>query len=118
MNDREFSDIEIFERSRKGISLFMLMLCYLFIYILFIWSIQYGVITQQDIEHVKINTYASFMYKLKKIGKVFTSKLLGPGPSSYKQTIYRAAVSQRLGNTDLDSLSSVVVFRLVLQCLI
>jgi hypothetical protein len=26
MNDREFSDIEIFERSRKGISLFMLML--------------------------------------------------------------------------------------------
>jgi hypothetical protein len=28
MNDREFSDIEIFERSRKGISLFMLILCY------------------------------------------------------------------------------------------
>jgi hypothetical protein len=26
MNDREFSDIEIFERSRKGISLFMLIL--------------------------------------------------------------------------------------------
>jgi hypothetical protein len=28
MNDREFADIEIFERSRKGISLFMLILCY------------------------------------------------------------------------------------------
>jgi hypothetical protein len=28
VNDREFSDIEIFERSRKGISLFMLILCY------------------------------------------------------------------------------------------
>jgi hypothetical protein len=52
MNDREFSDIEIFEHSRKGISLFML------IYI--------------------INTYASSMYELKKIGKVFTSKFVGP----------------------------------------
>jgi hypothetical protein len=28
MNDREFSDIEFFEHSRKGISLFMLILCY------------------------------------------------------------------------------------------
>jgi hypothetical protein len=28
MNDREISDIEIFERSRKGILLFMLILCY------------------------------------------------------------------------------------------
>jgi hypothetical protein len=28
MNDQEFSDIEICERSRKGISLFMLILCY------------------------------------------------------------------------------------------
>jgi hypothetical protein len=27
---------------------------FLFIYFLFIWSIQHGVITQQDIEHVKI----------------------------------------------------------------
>jgi hypothetical protein len=41
--DREFSDIEIFERSRKGISLFMLI-------------------------SVKKNTYASLMYKLTKIG--------------------------------------------------
>jgi Fe-S cluster assembly ATPase SufC len=28
MNDREFSDIKIVERSRKGISLFMLILWY------------------------------------------------------------------------------------------
>jgi hypothetical protein len=28
VNDREFSDIEMFERPRKGISLFMLILCY------------------------------------------------------------------------------------------
>jgi hypothetical protein len=28
INDRKFSDIEIFERSRKGMSLFMLILCY------------------------------------------------------------------------------------------
>jgi len=38
---------------------------------------------------------------LKKIGKVFTSKFVRTGPSSYKQRIYRAAVSQRLRNTAL-----------------
>jgi len=43
------------------------------------------------------------MYELKKIGKVFTSKFVGTGPSSYKKRIYRAAVSQRLRNTDLDN---------------
>ena len=42
------------------------------------------------------------MYELKNIGKVFTSKLVGTGPSSYKKRIYRAAVSQRLRNTALD----------------
>ena len=42
------------------------------------------------------------MYKLKKIGKVFTSKFVGTGPSYYKKRIYRAAVSPRLRNTDLD----------------
>jgi len=36
---------------------------------------------------------------LKKIGKVFTSKFVGNGPSSYKKRIYQAAVSQRLRNT-------------------
>jgi len=29
---------------------------------------------------------------LKKIGKAFTSKFVGIGPSSYKKRIYRAAV--------------------------
>ena len=48
-----------------------------------------------------INTYVGLMYELKKNGKVFTSKFVGTGPSSYKKRIYRAAVSQRLRNTDL-----------------
>ena len=43
------------------------------------------------------------MYELKKIGKVFTSKSVGTGPSSYEKRIYRAAVSQRLRNTVLES---------------
>jgi len=38
---------------------------------------------------------------LKKIGKVFTSKFVETGPSFYKKRIYRAAVSQRLGNSAL-----------------
>jgi len=42
------------------------------------------------------------MYELKKVGKVFTSKFVGTGPSSYKKRIYRAAVSQRLRNTDVE----------------
>ena len=41
------------------------------------------------------------MYELKKIGKVFTSKSVGTGPSSYEKRIYRAVVSQRLTNTGL-----------------
>jgi len=36
------------------------------------------------------------MYELKKIGKVFASKFVGTGPSSYEKRIYRAAVSQIL----------------------
>jgi hypothetical protein len=36
-----------------------------------------------------------------KNGKVFTSKFVGTGPSSYKRRIYRTAVSQRLRNTIL-----------------
>ena len=39
---------------------------------------------------------------LKKFGKVFTSKFVGTGPSSYEKSIYRGVVSQRLRNTDLD----------------
>jgi len=42
------------------------------------------------------------MYELKKIGKVFTSKFVGTGPSSYEKKNYRAAVSQRLRNTGAD----------------
>jgi len=41
------------------------------------------------------------MYELKKIGKVFRSKFVGTGPSSYEKRIYRAAVSQSLRNTGL-----------------
>jgi len=39
---------------------------------------------------------------VKMIGKVFTSKFVGTGPSSYKKRIYRAAVSQRLRNTAVE----------------
>jgi len=40
------------------------------------------------------------MCELKKNGRVFTSKFVGTGPTSYKKKrIYRAAVSQRLRNT-------------------
>jgi len=42
---------------------------------------------------------------LKEIGKVFTSKCVGTGPSSYKK-IYRAAVSQSLRNTELNNTST------------
>jgi len=42
------------------------------------------------------------MYELKKIGKVFTSKFVGTGPSSYKKRVYWAAVLQKLRNTALD----------------
>ena len=40
---------------------------------------------------------------LKKIEKVFASKFVGTGPSSYKKRIYLAAVSQILRNTNLKS---------------
>ena len=36
-----------------------------------------------------------------KNGKVFMSKFVGTGPSSYEKIIYRAAVSQRLRNTGI-----------------
>jgi len=39
---------------------------------------------------------------LKKTGKLFTSKFVGTGPSSYKKRIYRAAVSQSWRNTTLE----------------
>ena len=40
----------------------------------------------------------------KKIRKVFTSKFVGTGSSSYKKRIYRAAVSQSLRNTGVEQL--------------
>jgi len=36
-----------------------------------------------------------------KNGKVFTSKSVGTGPSSYEKRIYRAVVSQKLRNNGL-----------------
>ena len=48
-----------------------------------------------------INTYVSLMCEFKKNGKVYRSKFVGTGPSSYKKRIYQAAVSQRLRNTAL-----------------
>jgi hypothetical protein len=41
------------------------------------------------------------MYEILKSGKVFVSKFVGTGPSSYEKIIYRAAVSRRLRNTGL-----------------
>jgi hypothetical protein len=38
---------------------------------------------------------------LKKLETYLQVNLLGPGPPSYKKRTYRAAVSQRLRNTDL-----------------
>ena len=48
------------------------------------------------------------MYELKKIGKVFTSKFVGTGPSSYRKRIYRAAVSQWLRNTGVEEVCLIV----------
>jgi hypothetical protein len=46
---------------------------------------------------------------LKEIGKLFASKFVGTGPSSYKKN-YRAAVSQRLRNTSLHDKMSHYLF--------
>ena len=52
-----------------------------------------------------IITYVSLMYELKNNGKVFTSKSVGTGPSSYDKRISRAAVSQGLTNTALHTVT-------------
>ena len=57
-----------------------------------------------------INIDVSLMYELKKNGKVFTSKFVGTGPSSYEKRIYRGAVSQRLRNSDLANVESGPLF--------
>jgi hypothetical protein len=41
---------------------------------------------------------------LKKLERYLRVNLLGPGPSSYKKNIYRAAVSQRLRNKGWETL--------------
>jgi len=50
------------------------------------------------------------------MGKVFTSKFVGAGPSSYKERIYQAAVSQRLRNTDVHDLNTVLNVKFFLLC--
>ena len=51
------------------------------------------------------------MYEIKKIGKVFTSKFVGTGPSSYEKRIYRAAVSQKLRNTGVGKTENSYLYR-------
>jgi len=58
--------------------------------------------TLYDYAIINFNTYVSLMYELKKNGRVFTSKYVGTGPSSYEIRICRAAVSQKLRNTSLE----------------
>ena len=62
-----------------------------------------------------INTYVSLMYELKKNEKVFMSKFVGTGPSSYEKRIYRALVSQRLRNTAI-YLTILYEYVLVIGC--
>jgi len=44
--------------------------------------------------------------------KVFTSKFVGTGASSYEKRIYRAAVSQRLRNTGIEDSSLIGTTRM------
>ena len=62
------------------------------------------------------SAFKGLMYELKKIGKVFTSKLVGTGPSSYEKSIYRVAVSQSLINTGLHLFISFRNIRITTQC--
>ena len=41
--------------------------------------------------------------------KVFTSKFVGTGPSSYEKVIYSAAVSQRMRNTGIELITAYVI---------
>jgi len=50
------------------------------------------------------------MYELKKNGKVFTSKSVGTGPSSYEKRIYRAVVSQSLRNTAIHGVDTALLW--------
>ena len=58
------------------------------------------------------------MCELKKSGKVFMSKFVGTGPSSYEERIYCAVVSQRLRNAGIDSHQcSIFVTAILTVCL-
>ena len=52
-----------------------------------------------------------------KNGKLFTSKFVGTGPSSYKKRIYRPAVSQKLRNTGICDTKSGLLAALTLNLL-
>jgi len=47
------------------------------------------------------------MYELTKMERYLRVNLLGPGPLLMKKRIYRAAVSQRLRNTDIRNVDNV-----------
>jgi hypothetical protein len=51
----------------------------------------------------------------KKLEMYLRVNLLGPGRSSYKKIIYRAAVSQRLGNTGVASHNASVLSAMLLH---
>jgi len=55
------------------------------------------------------------MYELKENGKVYTSKFVGFGPSSYEKRIYRAVVSQRLRNSGAVDIVELKVAQKVLK---
>jgi len=44
------------------------------------------------------------------MGKVFASKFVGTGLSSYEKRIYRTAVSQRLRNTVLEEPTACIIY--------
>jgi hypothetical protein len=57
------------------------------------------------------------MYKLeKKTEKLFISKFVGTGPSSYeKKRMYRAAVSRRLRNADVERFTRINNYGIIIE---
>jgi len=58
-----------------------------------------------------INTYVSLMYELKKNGKVFTSKFVGSGPSSYEKKNLPGRGLTKVENTEIVYNINIVTFR-------
>ena len=54
------------------------------------------------------------MYEVKKIWKLFMSKSVGIGSSSYEKRIYRAAVSQTLRNTAIYGATATIAYTVLL----